>query len=209
LAKQQNFAQSPAVLKQLQESALRSIELFSGDAPFAITQAKESGAMPGGFAALGGFIDAAVPQAEQQRATEVILKVLNGVIWELWQDARARLGLPVAKEDEASQRFIQMATSALSDANFYPAPLSFQLEDFTEVKASVFQVTKSPGKSMVYLGCLLLTLGIFAMFYLPERRIWVRSLANGNQLFAMSASRKTLDFEREFNKYQEDFKNEH
>jgi len=209
LSKQQNFAQSPLALKQLQESALRSIELFSGDAPFAITQAKESGAMPGGFAALGGFIDAAVPQAEQQRATEVILKVLNGVIWELWQDARARLGLPAAKEDEASQRFIQMATSALSDANFYPAPLSFQLEDFTEVKASVFQVTKSPGKSMVYLGCLLLTLGIFAMFYLPERRIWVRSLANGNQLFAMSASRKTLDFEREFNKYQEDFKNEH
>jgi len=34
----------------------------------------------------------------------------------------------------------------------------------------------------------------------------VRSLANGNQLFAMSASRKTLDFEREFNKYQKDFK---
>jgi len=99
-----------------------------------------------------------------------------------------------------------MATSALSDANFYPAPLTFELEDFTEVKASVFQVTKSPGKSMVYLGCLLLTLGIFAMFYSPERRIWVRSLANGKQLFAMSTSRKTLDFEREFNKYQKDFK---
>ena len=206
LAKQQNFAQSPVALKQLQESALRSIELFSGDAPFAVTQAKESGVTPGGFAALGGFIDAAVPQAEQQKATEVILKVLNGVVWELWQEARLKLGLPVAKEDEASQRFIQMATSALSDANFYPAPLTFELEDFTEVKASVFQVTKSPGKSMVYLGCLLLTLGIFAMFYLPERRIWVRSLANGKQLFAMSTSRKTLDFEREFNKYQKDFK---
>lgn len=206
LAKQQNFAQSPLALKQLQESALRSIELFSGDAPFAVTQAKESGAMPGGFAALGGFIDAAVPQAEQQRATEVVLKVLNGVIWELWQEARNKLGLSAAKDTEANQRFIQMATSALSDVNFYPAPLMFQLEDFTEVKASVFQVTKSPGKSMVYLGCLLLTLGIFAMFYLPERRIWVRSLGNGKQLFAMSTSRKTLDFEREFNKYQKEFK---
>jgi cytochrome c biogenesis protein len=58
---------------------------------------------------------------------------------------------------------------------------------------------------MVYLGCLLLTLGIFAMFYLPERRIWVRSLSNGQQLFAMSSSRKTLDFEKEFEKYQKDF----
>jgi cytochrome c biogenesis protein len=104
-----------------------------------------------------------------------------------------------------SQRFIQAATSALSDVNFYPAPLVFQLDSFEEVKASVFQVTRSPGKNMVYLGCLLLTLGIFAMFYLPERRIWVRSLANGKQLFAMSASRKTLDFEKEFEKYQKDF----
>jgi cytochrome c biogenesis protein len=43
------------------------------------------------------------------------------------------------------------------------------------------------------------------MFYLPERRIWVRSLANGKQLFAMSSSRKTLDFEKEFEKYQKDF----
>jgi cytochrome c biogenesis protein len=75
------------------------------------------------------------------------------------------------------------------------------------VKASVFQVTKSPGKKMVYLGCLLLVLGIFAMFYLPERRIWVRSLANGNNLFAMSTSRKTLDFEKEFHKYQKDLNN--
>jgi cytochrome c biogenesis protein len=129
---------------------------------------------------------------------------LNGVIWELWQEARAQLNLPTAKQDENSQRFIQAATSALSDANFYPAPLTFQLDSFEEVKASVFQVTRSPGKSMVYLGSLLLVLGIFAMFYLPERRIWVKSLGNGKNLFAMSTSRKTLDFEKEFNKYQED-----
>ena len=155
---------------------------------------------------MGGFIDKAVPEAEQQKAAEVVLKVLNGVIWELWQEARGQLGLPPAKNNEESQRYIQAATSALSDVNFYPAPLSFQLDDFTEVKASVFQVTKSPGKNMVYLGCLFLVLGIFAMFYLPERRIWVRSLANGNNLFAMSTSRKTLDFEKEFQKYQKDFK---
>ncbi len=86
--------------------------------------------------------------------------MLNGVIWELWQEARAQLKLPPAKNDMDSQRFIQAATSALSDVNFYPAPLVFQLDSFEEVKASVFQVTRSPGKNMVYLGCLLLTLGI-------------------------------------------------
>jgi cytochrome c biogenesis protein len=205
IGQQSSFAGAPQMLTQLRESATRSIELFSGSTAFAVNQAKEAGIKPGGFAALGSFIDKAVPEADQQKAAEVVLKVLNGVIWELWQEARAQLKLPPAKNDMESQRFIQAATSALSDANFYPAPLVFQLDSFEEVKASVFQVTRSPGKNMVYLGCLLLTLGIFAMFYLPERRIWVRSLANGKQLFAMSTSRKTLDFEKEFEKYQKDF----
>ncbi len=205
IGQQSGFAGAPQMLTQLRESATRSIELFSGSTAFAVNQAKEAGIKPGGFAALGSFIDKAVPEADQQKAAEVVLKVLNGVIWELWQEARAQLKLPPAKNDMESQRFIQAATSALSDANFYPAPLVFQLDSFEEVKASVFQVTRSPGKNMVYLGCLLLTLGIFAMFYLPERRIWVRSLANGKQLFAMSTSGKTLDFEKEFEKYQKDF----
>ena len=207
IGQQPGFSGSPQMIAQLKESGSRSIELFAGATKFAADQAKEAGITPGGFAALGGFIDKAVPEAEQQKAAEVVLKVLNGVIWELWQEARAQLGLPPAKNNEESQRYIQAATSALSDVNFYPAPLSFQLDDFTEVKASVFQVTKSPGKNMVYLGCLFLVLGIFAMFYLPERRIWVRSLANGNNLFAMSTSRKTLDFEKEFHKYQKDLNN--
>jgi cytochrome c biogenesis protein len=205
ISQQQGFAGAPQMLTQLRESASRSIELFSGSTAFAVDQAKEAGIKPGGFAALGSFIDKAVPEADQQKAAEVVLKVLNGVIWELWQEARAQLKLPPAKNDMDSQRFIQAATSALSDVNFYPAPLVFKLDSFEEVKASVFQVTRSPGKNMVYLGCLLLTLGIFAMFYLPERRIWVRSLSNGQQLFAMSSSRKTLDFEKEFEKYQKDF----
>jgi cytochrome c biogenesis protein len=204
LGQQSGFAASPEAIAQLKESATRSIELFSGTSEFAIKLAEESGVSPGGFVALGSFIDRAVPEAEREKAAEVILKVLNGVIWELWQEARGQLNLPVAKQNENSQRFIQAATSALSDANFYPAPLTFQLDSFEEVKASVFQVTRSPGKNMVYFGCLLLVLGIFAMFYLPERRIWIRSLGNGKNLFAMSTSRKTLDFEKEFNKYQED-----
>jgi cytochrome c biogenesis protein len=75
------------------------------------------------------------------------------------------------------------------------------LEDFTEVKASVLQVTRSPGKKVVYLGCLLLVLGIFSMFYIRERRIWVwvkEHDGDAHAMLAMSTQRKTLDFEREF-----------
>ena len=59
---------------------------------------------------------------------------------------------------------------------------------------------------MVYLGCLLLVLGVFSMFYIRERRIWVwvRSgeLGGAHALMAMSTQRKTLDFEREFDEWK-------
>ena len=41
------------------------------------------------------------------------------------------------------------------------------------MQASVFQVARAPGKNIVYLGCALLILGVFAMLYIRERRVWV------------------------------------
>ena len=77
------------------------------------------------------------------------------------------------------------------------------LDGFDQVQASVFQVTRSPGKTTVYLGCLLLTLGIFAMLYIPERRVWVWRRVNGegqveSVRVAASSTRHSLDFDREF-----------
>jgi cytochrome c biogenesis protein len=63
-------------------------------------------------------------------------------------------------------------------------------------------VSRSPGKKVVYLGCLFLVLGVFSMFYIRERRLWVWLSDSGggsSALMAMSTQRKTLDFEHEFN----------
>jgi len=187
---------------QLQESGLRAIEVFA-------TGFEGS---PGGFAGVSAFLEKAVPQTEREQAAQVVVKILNGIFWQLWQEARGQLNLPKVTETETSERFIQAAVAALSDVWFYPVPVIFQLAEFSEVKASVFQVTKSPGKKWVYMGCLLLVLGIFAMFYLPERRIWVRikkhdatdSTSGSKALFAMTTTRQTLDFEKEFANYRQE-----
>ena len=34
-------------------------------------------------------------------------------------------------------------------------------------------MTRTPGKTLVYLGCLFLIVGVFAMLYVRERRLWV------------------------------------
>lgn len=182
-----------ALRVQLEQSSLKGLEIFAGDA---------SGA---GFFAISRFLEK-VPQAEQTKAAEIFLKILNGSMWELWQAAREQAGVAPVAADEVHGRFLQLATNALSDSFFYGAPVYLQLDEFTQIKASVFQVTRSPGKTIVYIGCLLLTLGVFAMFYIRERRVWVwikPGEAGSEALMAMSTQRKTLDFEKEFTELKE------
>ena len=69
--------------------------------------------------------------------------------------------------------FMSQAVLALSDVPLYPAPMALLLKDFTQVQASVFQVARAPGKTIVYLGCTLLIVGIFSMLYVRERRLWI------------------------------------
>ncbi len=175
--------------EQLEQSALKGLSIFAGEEGM------------GGYLAVSQFLEKIPPQ-EQEKAADIFMKILNGSLWELWQVAREKDGLKPAAADEKQARFLQLSTNALSDAFFYGAPVYLQLKEFEEVKASVFQVTRSPGKKVVYLGCLLLTLGVFSMFYIRERRlwIWVKSDADGQShaLMAMSSQRKTLDFEKEF-----------
>jgi cytochrome c biogenesis protein len=178
----------PTLARQLQESAAKTLAIFAGEGS------------KGGYLAVSQFLEQ-IPPAEQEKAANVFMKMLNGAMWELWQAAHVRAGEPPVEPTEAHGRFLQMATNALSDSFFYGAPVYLSLEEFTEVKASVLQVTRSPGKKVVYLGCLLLVLGIFSMFYIRERRIWVwvKEQDDGaHALMAMSSQRKTLDFEREF-----------
>ncbi|MES2296299.1 MAG: cytochrome c biogenesis protein ResB [Pseudomonadota bacterium] len=176
--------------QQLELAGAATLKIFAGDL------------RQGGYAAIARNLEK-LPASEQERLGAGIMKMLSGAMWELWQAAREHDGLAPVAEDDAHGRFLLHATNTLSDSFFYGAPVYLQLDDFTQVKASVFQVTRSPGKFVVYLGCLLLVLGVFSMFYIRERRVWVwlgdAPDGGSHALMAMSTQRKTLDFEREFN----------
>jgi cytochrome c biogenesis protein len=131
------------------------------------------------------------------------VRILGGVLFELAQITRQQAGQPPLVPSERTQAFMAQAVMALSDVHLYPAPMAFQLKDFQQLQASVFQVTRSPGRNVVYLGCALLILGIFAMLYVRERRLWVwlRPEAGGSEAsMALSSNRQTLEVDREFDR---------
>ncbi len=183
------------LLPQLSASALRALGLFSGAEPVPGSRA------PGGLQAVADFMESNVPEAERERAGEMLVRILNGALLELLQVARERAGLKPLASDETTQAFMMQAVLALSDAYFYPAPMALQLTDFTQLQASVFQVARAPGKTIVYLGCALLILGVFAMLYVRERRLWIWLTPHGQGAqasMALSSNRQTLDTDREF-----------
>ena len=185
----------PELARQLAASATRALGLFAGD------EAGKDGKPVAGLQAVADFIESNVPEAERAKAGEVLIRILNGTLFELVQTARERASLQPLEPSEKNQAFMTQAVLALSDANAYPAPLALQLSDFTQVQASVFQVARAPGKNVVYLGCLLLILGVFAMLYVRERRLWIwlAPQADGSlATMALSTNRKTMDGDREF-----------
>jgi cytochrome c biogenesis protein len=185
--------QRPELTQQLADSAARALGLFAG-------QEEVKGQKVAGLQALADFLEANVPEAERARAGDMFVRILNGSLLELDAVAREQAKAKPLPQDKVSG-FMSQAVLALSDAPFYPAPMTFLLKDFKQVQASVFQVARAPGKTVVYLGCLFLILGVFAMLYVRERRLWVwlAPQAGGSQAsLALSSNRKTMDMDREF-----------
>ncbi len=189
----------PELAEQLRTSATRALALFAGaEAP------KADASSSGGWQAIAEFMEANVPEAERERAGTVLVRILNDVLFEVLNISRESAGLAPLPADEKSQAFLTQSVLAISDAHFYPAPVAMMLTDFKQVQASVFQVARAPGKNIVYLGCLLLIVGIFAMLYVRERRIWIWLAADDRQggrtdaTMAFSVNRKTIDSDREF-----------
>ena len=151
----------------------------------------------GGYTNLAKVIEAAVPESQREKAAQTYIKMLNSAAFEAYNLSLTQANKKPLVFDSKIQATLQDSLNAFSDMFFYGTPYYLQLADFKQVEASGLQLTKSPGQKWVYLGSVLLVLGIFSMFYIRERRIWLL-VKPDEVLFAMSANRKNLDFEQEF-----------
>jgi cytochrome c biogenesis protein len=199
----------PEMAAQLSITAERVLALFAGAEPTrskAVPEKTDEAKPAAGLQAISQFIEGSVPEADRARISDVLLRIMNGSLFELLNLTRENAGAAPLTPDEKVQAFMTQSVLSLSDSFFYPAPVLFQLTGFTQVQASVFQVARAPGKTLVYLGAVLLIIGVFAMLYIRERRLWVwiapvdaaDRAAGTNLTTAMSTTRRTLDADAEF-----------
>jgi cytochrome c biogenesis protein len=125
----------------------------------------------GGFQEVGRFIDTAVPENERENLGPAYISMLREML--------ARIYFGSQNINEAEQvngdhlMFLQDAVDAIGSLPRYGSPVYLMLTDYQHVEASGLQIARSPGKPVVYLGCALLTIGVFILFYLPQRRFWM------------------------------------
>jgi len=198
----------PEVQQQLAVSAQRLLDIFAG------MQFDKAIPNEAGLVGLGVFIEKVVPAADRDRAAQTMMQMLNGGMAELL--AITQEGMKQTATDlntEQGREFLTQAVLAQSDAMAYPVAAVFALDGFEQRQASVFQVTRTPGRNVVYLGCVLLIVGVFAMLYVRERRVWVwlqaaegtdtGSTGGTDMKIALSSTRQTLDVDAEFDRLRE------
>lgn len=158
----------------------------------------------GGYTKVAEIIEKNVPENQREMAAQTYIKMINLAAFEAYNLGQEKNSQPRLEKIAESEMLIKDSLNAFSDMFFYGSPYFFQLKNFDLKEASGLQLTRSPGQKWVYLGSCLLVLGIFAMMYIRERRVWLLfKPAEKTVLFAMSSNRKDLDFDREFQQYRE------
>ena len=177
-----------AVKKQFEGSVVQLLNIFA----------------KGGYSSVAQIIEKSVPEKEREAVASTYIKMISVAAFEAYNMSLAANQKPLLASNVETESLVRDSLNAFSDIFFFGTPYYLQLEQFEHKEASGLQLTKSPGQKWVYLGSVLLVLGIFAMMYIRERRIWL-SIRPGKQQvhFAMASNRKNLDFEKEFNLYRE------
>ncbi|WEJ62687.1 cytochrome c biogenesis protein ResB [Thiomicrorhabdus lithotrophica] len=129
-----------------------------------------------GFAGINGFVEKNVPDEDREKVSEYYFGQTSFALQTLYMDVLVEEGVVKTHEDEISdfdKTWFEDALNTISGLSAYGPPMYFEMESFTQIEATGLQITKSPGKDIVYFGSAMLIIGVFFLFYLRQRRTWI------------------------------------
>ena len=138
------------------------------------------------------------------------LSVVENILVQVYVQVLKDEGVDVSQGivDPFDQQFFNDAFVEIGALSNYSSPYFFQLSSFKQIEATGLQITRAPGKNLVYLGCVMLIAGVFIMFYMHHKRLWFYLEKDKDQIhiiMAASGNRKTIDFDNDFERLKNDF----
>jgi len=158
LSLQSSKAPNPQIITQMAVVMQRLVELFS----------------QGGFDLVINDINEKVPEDKRKEVMDSYFKVLQTILGTVYLEVLQKEGVNISENiTPAQEQYYDDLVNTMGILANYNAPFFLQIKSFEHKEASGFQITKSPGKDLVYLGCILLCIGIVLMFYIAHKRIWI------------------------------------
>ncbi len=156
----------------------------------------------GGYVAIDEDIKKKVPEDRRVKVAEAYVKILQNLLQNAYLVLLQEEGIDTTQGvSDEDGFFFEDAISALAGIGAYNTPVFLQLADFKHRESSGIQITRHPGTTIFYLGCLMLIVGIFMMFYISYQRLWFVVKPQGEQLaltFAGSGNRNQREFAETF-----------
>ncbi len=134
-----------------------------------------------GFAGITEFVNSNVPEAEREQVSEYYFGQSSFALQTLYLEILKNEGVVKTHNDEISEFdkiWFEDALNTIAGLSAYGPPMYFELATFKQIQATGLQITKSPGKDVVYFGSAMLIIGVFFLFYVRQRRVWIHIKPN-------------------------------
>ncbi|MBN2865334.1 MAG: cytochrome c biogenesis protein ResB [Thiotrichales bacterium] len=134
-----------------------------------------------GFDGIASFVNKNVPKEEQEKVLEYYYGQTSFALQSLYMKVLRDEGAKIDADQNIStfdQTWFEDAINAFNGLSKYGPPMYIEMESFRQIQATGLQITKSPGKDVVYFGSAMLIIGVFFMFYVRQKRIWVNIKPN-------------------------------
>jgi len=134
-----------------------------------------------GFEGIASFVSKNVPKEDQDRVLDYYYGQTSFALQSLYMKVLRDEGAAIDAEQNIStfdQAWFEDAINAFNGLSKYGPPMYIEMDSFKQIQATGLQITKSPGKDVVYFGSAMLIIGVFFMFYVRQKRIWINIKPN-------------------------------
>ncbi|MBD3611175.1 MAG: cytochrome c biogenesis protein ResB, partial [Hydrogenovibrio crunogenus] len=127
-----------------------------------------------GFSGISQFVQKNVPEKDRAKVKDYYMGQTSLALQTLYLEILKQEKVKELDDiSDFNKQWFEDALTVINSLPNYGPPMYFELDSFKQIESTGLQITKSPGKDVVYFGSALLIIGVFFLFYVRQKRIWL------------------------------------